>query len=423
MKNIERLNRNIIEKYKFPESILYDLNIIRHKMTSHNLDIKLIKDLILLDEPYIWRRYLLIKIKYPRDQYMNKMLRYNKSREEIRENLKQNSVRCKEYWIKRGYNEDEAKLKVSEYQDHLSEKSLYKKYGNEYQNIKNKISERLKYTSSKQYFIDKGLTEKEITNYFDKRSNKLENFERRYGIEEGRRRYNNFINSNRDKNSKEYQLQNNFNGDIELYNIHNKQKSIRCKEYWIKRGYSEDEAKLKVSEYQNTFSLDRCIDKYGLDKGLEIFENRQTKFKLSWLNKSREELDEIRNKQKINANRGSYTLDKFEKYPQLLKFNGEVYVAKILNTDKIKVGITRNTFEKRYSRFVRKNVLKLLYRFKTTLYNCVYIETKLGECFKDYKVYTDFSPLESYSINAECIKDKIEEILNERDNNKNKTSF
>ena len=68
MKNIEKLNRNIIEKYKFPESILYDLNIIRHKMTiRHNLDIKLIKDLILLDEPYIWRRYL--NNKHPMKMY------------------------------------------------------------------------------------------------------------------------------------------------------------------------------------------------------------------------------------------------------------------------------------------------------------------------------------------------------------------
>ena len=45
--------------------------------------------------------------------------------------------------------------------------------------------------------------------------------------------------------------------------------------YWLKKGYSEDDAKLKVSDRQKTFSLETCIAKYGEIKGLEIYNLRQ----------------------------------------------------------------------------------------------------------------------------------------------------
>ena len=48
--------------------------------------------------------------------------------------------------------------------------------------------------------------------------------------------------------------------------------------YWIKKGFSEDEAKEKIKERQRTFTLKSCIDKYGEEKGLEIFNNRQEKW-------------------------------------------------------------------------------------------------------------------------------------------------
>ena len=105
---------------------------------------------------------------------------------------------------------------------------------------------------------------------------------------------------------------------IENVEMFMREKSIRCKEYWIKRGYSEEEAILKISEiqsnyskqrnkdnfrktsgrclekyildgyseeeaklllqrYQTTFSKEICIKKYGEVKGLEIFKKRQEK--------------------------------------------------------------------------------------------------------------------------------------------------
>jgi hypothetical protein len=49
-------------------------------------------------------------------------------------------------------------------------------------------------------------------------------------------------------------------------------------EYWIKKGYSEEQSKEKVSERQRTFSREICIKKFGEEKGMEIFNKRQNKW-------------------------------------------------------------------------------------------------------------------------------------------------
>ena len=48
--------------------------------------------------------------------------------------------------------------------------------------------------------------------------------------------------------------------------------------YWIKKGYSEDEAKQRVSERQRTFTLEKCIAKYGEEDGIKRYTERQTKW-------------------------------------------------------------------------------------------------------------------------------------------------
>ena len=45
--------------------------------------------------------------------------------------------------------------------------------------------------------------------------------------------------------------------------------------YWIKKGYSEEEAKQKVSERQSTFTLEKCIAKYGEEEGKRRYVERQ----------------------------------------------------------------------------------------------------------------------------------------------------
>jgi hypothetical protein len=52
------------------------------------------------------------------------------------------------------------------------------------------------------------------------------------------------------------------------------------KEYWMKKGFSEEEAKNIISKRQSTFSREKCIEKYGYEKGIIIFNERQKK----WIN-------------------------------------------------------------------------------------------------------------------------------------------
>ena len=47
-------------------------------------------------------------------------------------------------------------------------------------------------------------------------------------------------------------------------------------EYWLKKGYSEDEAKLKLIERQRTFTLEKCIIKYGELEGTKLYNDRQS---------------------------------------------------------------------------------------------------------------------------------------------------
>ena len=58
-------------------------------------------------------------------------------------------------------------------------------------------------------------------------------------------------------------------------------------EYWLDKGFDLITAKSKVSERQSTFSLKKCIEKYGKTEGNKIFESRQIK----WINSLKENID------------------------------------------------------------------------------------------------------------------------------------
>ena len=52
-------------------------------------------------------------------------------------------------------------------------------------------------------------------------------------------------------------------------------------QYYIDKGMNKKEAKEALSERQRTFTLDKCISKYGEDEGTRIFEERQCKWQKS----------------------------------------------------------------------------------------------------------------------------------------------
>lgn len=48
--------------------------------------------------------------------------------------------------------------------------------------------------------------------------------------------------------------------------------------YWLSKGYSEEDAKNKLSERQQTFTLQKCVKKYGEELGKEIWLKRQERW-------------------------------------------------------------------------------------------------------------------------------------------------
>lgn len=69
-------------------------------------------------------------------------------------------------------------------------------------------------------------------------------------------------------------------------------------EYWLSKGYSGDEVILKLKDRQRTFSLQKCIEKYGKEEGIRRFEQRQEK----WMKSLHKQLNTSKISQSILAN-------------------------------------------------------------------------------------------------------------------------
>lgn len=164
----------------------------------------------------------------------------------IEKNLK--SVKrsfSKEFWIKKGYSEEDAIKKVIEIQSNNSRKFTGKRTGKSKDLLRAKgyTEEQIKLTclspSNIEFWINKGYSEEDAKTLISK-------------------------------------------------NQSNAAKFVDCEkrllpsnvEYWINKGYSENESKKLVKKSQTTFSREICIEKYGYEKGIEIF-NERTK---RWLN-------------------------------------------------------------------------------------------------------------------------------------------
>ena len=69
--------------------------------------------------------------------------------------------------------------------------------------------------------------------------------------------------------------------------LQDKTKQVKCIEYWIAKGYTKKEARQIISESQKTFSLEKCIERYGLEEGTKRFEKRQEDWLKSLKNSSK----------------------------------------------------------------------------------------------------------------------------------------
>jgi hypothetical protein len=162
--------------------------------------------------------------------------KYNVDNSVIVNRLKKNGITVSKgsafsvkYWIGRGLSEEDAKQKIKEMKPNLVEYWLSRGFSAE----ESKLKTELHLMNTERSFILK------------------------YGEEDGIKLF-------REKKVKDGKLH-----------------SPRSIEYWINKGFSIEESKIKVSESQNKFSLVKCIEKYGEEDGKKIFTERQKKWQES----------------------------------------------------------------------------------------------------------------------------------------------
>lgn len=76
-------------------------------------------------------------------------------------------------------------------------------------------------------------------------------------------------------------------------------------EYYVKQGFTEDEAKVALKKRQTTFSLQTCIQRYGEQEGTKVWRSRQEKWINTLASKTSDEKLEILRKKVVKLGRAS----------------------------------------------------------------------------------------------------------------------
>jgi len=212
-----------------------------------------------------------------------------------------------DYYLNKGYTKEESQKLLDNHKNKLIEASkkrkgisqkqvLIDKYGIE---IANKILKERSCLNI-EFYLKRGYTKEEAINIISKRQKENSSKVKNYHTLTKQELINKGIDADlfmKEKSifCKEYWLKRGYTEEEAIKNISKiqrknsskvttlvkRQSSIRCKEHWIKLGYNEEESQKIISRYQTTFSKEICINKYGKEKGLEIFKKRQEKWQLT----------------------------------------------------------------------------------------------------------------------------------------------
>lgn len=158
--------------------------------------------------------------------------------------IKQRNRLCVEYWLNKGFSKKDAIKEISK-QQQKSSSYVKIRHGKSKKRLREKgysedeIKRVCLTPSNVDFWVNKGYSENDAKNIISK----------------------NQINAAKHVDFKKRLLPSNI-------------------DYWIKKGFSKEESVDKVSEHQLTFSLEKCINKYGEIEGKKKYTERQNK----WLN-------------------------------------------------------------------------------------------------------------------------------------------
>jgi len=279
------------------------------------------------------------------------------------------NTRCIEYWIERGYTENDAIQKIKEIQSNSAKKQKgIKKSPGHIEKMKKFQS----YYSTIDYWVDK------------------------YGDAIGKVKYDEYKNKISKRSKMGIQARIEKDPDTFINS------SVRRKEYWIRQGYSEQEAEMMVSKVQSR-GVDFYIKKYGKEKGLIKWEERNKKWFNTFYN-SGKNFNKINEKRKLNSHIGYYTKDTIK---GVEKLNFYIIILKDLN-DKlfVKYGLTKhNTISKRWSISLKYNLF--LFKSMSSL-DAIELENKFHEFFKNSYTPNIIKTTECFDYNNENLNKTLE---------------
>lgn len=172
-------------------------------------------------------------------------------------------------------------------------------------------------------------------------------------------------------------------------------------EFYLERGYSEEDAIIARSERQRTFTLEKCIDRHGEEEGYTIWKDRQERWQNTLNSKSQEEIDAINFKKyygrKFQASKSSLKL-----FNPLIE---QIIIENILTIDEIYIGLHEN--KKEY--WINYGSGIYFYDFTIPKFN--YIVEFHGLPFH-YDEITDSIPNNYYNFDKESIKIKDKHKFN-----------
>lgn len=180
------------------------------------------------------------------------------------------------------------------------------------------------------------------------------------------------------------------------------------KEFWIAKGYTEAEAKILVSKSQSTFSLEKCIEKYGEIEGLERWKKRQEK----WI----KTLDAKSDEEKADINERKVPLLNFRSiWTNSLDMIGIFYIIKLTNGN-IKIGIT--TKESIFKRYTQRTIFidSILIEHKMQIKKAFAFEQTIKRTLEKYKIRKNeqlsiFGYTETFNTTGEHVLSLYNELM------------
>lgn len=228
------------------------------------------------------------------------------------------NTRSIEYYENMGYNHDMAKLKLIDMQSNNSLKNIMKRNRIGIDDAKEKLQE---YSKKRIDTIRNKYTDEEIAKINYKKGKSLRYEYWLYKINPNTGRY-----YSEDEAKKELTLRQLKANKQHVNNIkdgkYDKGIFNTSIEYWINKTDTLEDAYRLLHDRQATFTLKKCVERYGLEKGSLIFEERQARWQKTMNDKPLEERIRICLK-KFRNNKFKFYSDEsikyFEKLIEILK--------------------------------------------------------------------------------------------------------